>query len=148
MNKTRLRFALVAVAFASIATSCGDDDGARASIVGKWDYSRTITEVEGQNDVSQNYAGHEPGCDKDYQEFMEDGTYRDVALFQDQNDECNEFADVGNYAQDGDQITIQEDGSPAQTYTITKLTGGELRYSSTAETGGIEITVTQVFRKK
>ncbi|MBD3582918.1 lipocalin-like domain-containing protein [Flavobacterium selenitireducens] len=148
MNNLKLKFALAMVALAAFTTSCGDDDGARASIVGKWDYTRTITEVEGQNPVSQNYAGHEPGCEKDYQEFLADGSYRDVALFQDQNDQCNEFADEGNYAQSGDQITIQEDGGIAQTYTITKLTGGELRYSSTAQTGGVEITVTQVFRKK
>jgi len=148
MNKLKLTVTSLAIALGFFANSCGDDDGARASIVGKWDYQRTITEVEGQNPVSQNYAGHEPGCEKDYQEFLADGGYRDVALFQDQNDQCNEFADQGEYAQSGDQLTIQEDGGPSQTYTITKLTGGELRYSSTAETGGVEITVTQVFRKK
>ncbi|WP_290846563.1 lipocalin family protein [Flavobacterium sp.] len=148
MNKTRFKLLSVAIALGFLANSCGDDDGARASIVGKWDYSRTITEVENQNPVSQNYAGHEPGCDKDYQEFNADGSYRDVALFQNQDDECTEIAVNGDYSQDGDLLTVSEDGETPQTYTITKLTGSELRYSSTTQNGGLDFTVTLVFRKK
>lgn len=148
MNNTKLRLAFAAIAIASLTASCGDDDGARASLEGKWDYSRTITQVEGQNAVSQNYEGHEPGCEKDYQEFLADGSYRDVTIFQNQDDVCTEFTTPGDYSQSGDILTVQEDGGEPQTYTITKLTGSELHYATTTENGGLDFTVTLVFRKK
>ncbi|RZJ65239.1 MAG: hypothetical protein EOO50_14525 [Flavobacterium sp.] len=148
MNKMRFTLASMALTAGLLFSSCGNDDGPRASITGKWDYLKTITQVDNQNPSSVNYPGHEPGCDKDYQEFLEGGSFRDVALFQDQDDNCNEFADSGEYALNGDLLTIQVDGEVAETFTVTKLTGAELRYESTAQTGGVSITVTQVFRKK
>lgn len=144
----RLTLASLALTAGLFMSSCGSDDGPRASINGKWDYLKTITQVDSQNPTSANYPGHEPGCDKDYQEFLADGSFRDVALFQDQDDNCNEFTDAGEYAINGDQLTIQRDGESAETFTVTKLTGAELRYESTATTGGVSIKVTQVFRKK
>ncbi|NUY82228.1 lipocalin family protein [Flavobacterium sp. MAH-1] len=148
MNKTKLTVVSLAIALGFLANSCGSDDGPGASIVGKWDYFKTITQVEGQNPISQNYQGNEPGCDKDYQEFLADGSYRDVVLFQNQDDVCTESVDDGNYAKEGDVLTVQENGENPQTYTITKLTDGELRYSSTTQNGGLDFTVTLVFRKK
>lgn len=144
----RTTLASLALTAGLLFSSCGDDDGPRASINGKWEYLKTITKVENQNPTTANYPGHEPGCDKDYQEFLADGSFRDVALFQDQDDNCNEFTEDGNYALTGDVLSIERDGEPSEVFTVTKLTGTELRYESTAETGGVSITVVQVFRKK
>ena len=148
MNKMRFTLASLALTAGMLTSSCGNDDGPRASITGKWEYLKTITQVDNQNPSSVNYPGHEPGCDKDYQEFLADESFRDVALFQDQDDNCNEFTDTGDYALNGDLLTIERDGDVAETFTVTKLTGAELRYESTATTGGVAIKVTQVFRKK
>lgn len=148
MTKIRITLASLALTAGLLASSCGSDDGPRATINGKWEYLKTITQIGNDNPTSQNYPGHEPGCDKDYQEFADGGNFNDVAYFQDQDDNCNEFVEEGSYALTGDILTIDRDDANPETFTVTKLTGTELRYESTTETGGVTLKVTNVFRKK
>jgi hypothetical protein len=146
MSKAKL-FACVALAMGSLVSSCGGDDGFSAPITGKWDKYKTITTVDNNDPETTNYQGNEIGCDKDYIEFQQAGAFRDVELYKNSDEICTEDVVTKTWVRDGDVLTIDGSEGP-ETFTITKLTGSELRFESTATTGGVTIKVAQLFRKK
>lgn len=143
MKYTRLLSVSGMLAFSALALSCGSDDGFDASIIGKWNYSKTITTINNGSPNTQNYEGNTIGCDKDYQQFADGGVYRDVVLFKNEDQICTESVETDVYAKNGDQLTIGE-----TTYTVTKLTDTELRYASTVVNGAVSVKVENVFRRK
>lgn len=133
---------VITAGFLFVSCSSNDDDSSPASIVGKWNYSKTITSVNGGSPSTQNYEGHEVGCDKDYQQFADGGIFRDVVLYKNASDVCTEDANVSTWVKTGNTLTIG-----TSTYTISGLTSSELRYESTTSTGGVSLKVIQVFTK-
>lgn len=128
-------------------SSCGTDDGFSASLIGKWNKTSTTTTTNNGTPQTTNYQGNEIGCDKDYLEFSGDGVLRDVELFKNQDEICTEDVNTSEFERTGDVFTtVSQAGT--ETYTITKLSGSELRFESTGVIGGVSITVSQYFRKK
>jgi len=145
MKTIKLYLAAVLIAGLSF-TSCSDDDDNGPStggeIVGKWTPTKTVTSVNNA-DVESDYTGNEPGCPKDFSEFVTGGVLRDVIYFKNTAEVCTEDADnTSAWTKTGTTLTI--DGT---TYEITRLTGSELRYKSTVSTGGATLTVTEYFSK-
>ncbi|MBF01329.1 MAG: hypothetical protein CMP77_15320 [Flavobacterium sp.] len=124
-------------------TACGDDDGggSSASLEGKWYFSKTGTAVGGQ-EAFIDYD-HEEGCEKDYVEFVEGGVYRDVSHWSD----CETDVETDSWSRSGNTITIGE-GTDAVSGTIKKLTGSELRVSTTEELGGQTFNSITVFTRE
>lgn len=154
MKKIRFAFAAIA-ATALLMTSCSsDDDGPAAKLEGKWTPTKTISITNGNQTVT-TYDDNEPGCDKDYREFVEGGAYRYVIYYENVANSCAEEVVSTIWSKTGDVVTIVDTNDDpiieapldAGTYTITKLTGSELRLQSTTSTGGVEFEVTQVFRR-
>ncbi len=126
-------------------TSCSDDDGGSSTggnIVGKWTPTKTVTSVNGRND-SKNYADNEPGCDKDYTEFVTGGQVKEVVFFKNASSVCTEDAQTGSTWSKADTTLIIN----SQSYEITRLTGSELTIKSTVTTGGATLSVTEYYNR-
>lgn len=144
MKKLKLIICTVVLAGLSLA-SCSSDDGPGVppTIVGKWKYNKTITTVNNGNPTTTNYPNHEPNCEKDYQEFIEGGVFKDVVWNKNSENQCViDDSDTSTWSKADNALTI--DG---EVYTITKLNNSELRYESSTSTGGTTLKVTQVFTK-
>ncbi|HEU0137942.1 MAG TPA: lipocalin family protein, partial [Flavobacterium sp.] len=117
-------FLAVVIASAFTMTSCSNDDDAGIStdgnIVGTWNYNRTITNLNGQ-ETSQEYTSHEPGCEKDFQEFVAGGVFRDVVIYKNASNVCTEDAESGTWTKSGNTLTLT--GNEAGTYQIIRLDG-------------------------
>lgn len=142
MRKSKILIGMLAMAALSL-TSCGsDDDGFERTIVGKWNYNKTIVTAQGGTPVDQSYTGHENGCEKDHVEFIEGGIYRNVLMNKDQNNNCVEDASQSTWTKNGATLTVGTD-----TYQVTKLNGSELRYENTVNLEGVPVKVVKVFTK-
>ncbi len=144
MIKTVLAFVCIS---ALTLTSCSNDDdnfiSTDGDISGKWNYNRTITILNGQE--SSDTHVHEPGCEKDYQEFAENDVFRDVVLFRNASNACTEDSETGTWSKSGNTLMIT--GNRAGTYTITRLDGSELHYQITTNTSGVPLTVKRIFTR-
>jgi len=120
MIKNTLIFSLLA-SFVLFSCSSDDDNGAKASIVGKWAFVNTVV-----NGVPIPYDDHED-CGKDYIELKADGTYVSIDVW-----DCEEYVDdSGTYTYEGNTITI--DG---QSTEVIKLTNSELSIKGTEDFDG------------
>ncbi len=132
-------------------TSCGSDDnggGAEASIVGKWNPLKTETKVGNSPAQVENYDGHEPGCDKDYFEFVQSGSLREVVYFKNVSDVCTEDeAQPSSWVKNDNTLTIN-DGQYDGVYQIKRLTSSDLQLSTEVSfPGGTTTTLTLFFKK-
>ena len=123
--------------------SCNNDDqDFERSIVGKWNYNKTIVIANGGNPVDSPYNGHENGCSKDYVEFVQGGNFRDVLINKDQNSVCFEEENLSTWNKSNSTLTIGSD-----VYDITVLNGSELRYENTTYVSDVPVKVVKVFTK-
>lgn len=142
MRKIKILMGVLAMASLSLASCSSSDDEFERTIVGKWNYNKTIVTAQGGTPVDQSYTGHENGCEKDHVEFVEGGVFRNVLLNKDQNNNCVEDATQSNWTKNGATLTIGAD-----IYEVTKLNGSELRYENTVNLEGVPVKVVKVFTK-
>ncbi len=146
MKKIKVVLATLIMAGLTL-TSCSSDDssGTAASIVGKWNETKTVTKISGST-VTQTYENEE-GCDKDFVEFKAGGTLDRVTYFTNASDDCEASSQTGvGYTKTDDVLVIN--GSIYEgTYEITKLSGSELRVVTEDNTGGTSFTTTIYFKK-
>jgi hypothetical protein len=137
-------FLICAFAVASLSlTSCNsDNDTFERSIVGRWNYNKTIVTANGGTPVESPYDGHENGCSKDYVEFVQGGNFRDVLVNKDQNNICFEEQNLSTWNKNNSTLTIGSD-----VYIILTLNGSELRYENTTDVSGVPVKVVKVFTK-
>ena len=142
MRKNKILFCMTAVTGLLFASCNSDDGGFERTIVGKWNYNKTIVTTGNGTPTDQSYVGHENGCEKDHVEFKEGGIFRNVLMNKDQNNACVEDASQSTWAKNGNTLTIGTD-----TYQVTKLNGSELRYENTVDVSGVPVKVVKVFTK-
>jgi hypothetical protein len=134
--------ALVISAFSF--TSCSSDDEGSSTggdLTAKWNPIKTIVKIAGQ-EVEQPYEENEPGCSKDYVEFTDAGAFNNVIYFKNADNVCTEDSGAPvTYTRNENTIVISG-GEFGGTYTITRLTGSELRVQQTSTSGGITATTT------
>lgn len=150
-------FAFVCVSALTLASCSSDDDGpaVAAELTGKWNYARTITLLNNQTSNSE-YTSHTAGCNKDYQEFVAGGTFKDVVVYKNASNVCTEDAILGTYTRNGNFLNVTRPnpntgtGNPAtitENFEIIRLDNNELHYKSTSTTGGVQLVVTRVFTR-
>ena len=124
-------------------TSCSDDDssGGNASIEGKWEYFKEGMSANGQ-EVLTDWE-HTEGCNKDYIEINDDGTYTDVYYY---GENCETDTETGTWERDGNNITVDFDGE-TMTGKIAKLTSSELRIEVEEDMGGQTVDYVTVFKR-
>ncbi|AWA30809.1 hypothetical protein HYN48_12365 [Flavobacterium magnum] len=139
---------LAMAAIASLAFSCSSDSdsGPAPTIIAKWNLTKTVSVVSGTTDTDP-YTDNEPGCDKDYIEFVTGGVLKNIIFFKNAENVCTEDAgDQGTWTQAGDALNVTG-GALAGTYEVTKLTNSELQIRATSTVGGTTVTVTRYFNK-
>lgn len=143
MKKNLFLICSFAMASFSLISCNSDDEDFERSIVGKWNYNKTIVSTNGGTPVDNSYDEHENVCDKDYVEFVQGGVFRDVILFKNQQGVCTEDAAPNStWSKDNSNLLIG-----TENYTITTLNGSELRYENITNVSGIPIKVVKVFTK-
>ncbi|AXG72721.1 hypothetical protein DVK85_00125 [Flavobacterium arcticum] len=124
--------------------SCSDDDGdsssTSASIEGKWYISKEGVSVNGQ-EVLQDYDDHEPGCEKDYVEFLANGDYKYVDFY---NSDCDSYVEETTWTKSGNSINTGdgEDG------TIVILTASTLKITYAETFEGQTVNYVDVFTRE
>lgn len=89
-------------------TSCtGNDDDSVGSIEGKWNFSKIEYTIDGVASPEEDYDDNESGCNKDYLEFLEGGTYTEGDYY---GSECEFYSESGTWSQSGSQVSTSIDG--------------------------------------
>ncbi|HLA57048.1 MAG TPA: hypothetical protein VK623_13165 [Flavobacterium sp.] len=148
MKKIKILLAAIIVTSLSVVSCSSDSDGnsTNGNIVAKWNPVKSTLKV-GTQTVTQPYEENEPGCPKDYVNFLEAGTLANVIYFKNASDECTaDAATQVNWVKDGTTLVITG-GEYDGTYEITKLTSSELRIADESTSGGITTTATVYFSK-
>lgn len=129
-----------ALVFGLTFTACSsDEDSTPASIVGKWNNSKEMYNVGGQNFPEVAYDDHETGCAKDYLEFAEDGTWTIGDYY---DTDCSLSTNSGSYVQDGKTLTWENGNT-----TVIKVSGSTLKLKTTETMDGMTMTTTETFTK-
>lgn len=137
-------------------TSCSKDDGpvqVPASIVGKWNFSKTVTQTNVGSSIGPeiivDYTGDEANCNRDYLEFNADQSARKVIYYKNAQSICTEDANVGNYIKAGETVTLNlpQDEEYNGTFKITKLTSSNMSLERTQNIGSSTLIVTQLLTK-
>ena len=149
------KFKLVVAAFVLAGltlTSCSSDDNSTstpASIVGKWNPTKTLVKTNATPEAEIPYEQSVNGCDKDYVRFVEAGNAFNRVLHAKNPDTgaCVESpATPTVWAKNDSQLTIAS-GQYEGTYEITVLNNSELRIKKVNVDGDITTTTTRIFEK-
>jgi len=120
-----LTLSFVALSMTLVSCSKDDNNGSTtsASLVGKWEYSKEGSTVNGQEFLVA-YMGNETGCSKDYI----DVTATSVADvdYDSTDNPCEMFTDTYSYTRTGNTLTLTVSGMEF-TSTIVTLTSTELK---------------------
>ena len=149
MKKFKALIVAFVLAGMTVVSCSSDDSGPAATIEGKWNLSKTVTKVGSAGSQTQNYTGNEANCEKDYIEFMgvASGSLRDVILYTDAQDVCQEDeGTAGAWVKSDSMLTILG-GEYEGNYEITKLSNSELRIESSTTLGGQNLVLTYYFKK-
>lgn len=152
----KIKVVLVALIFGGLAlTSCGGDDdnntpSTPATLFGKWTPTKEVVKVGTQPDVTTPYDDNEPGCDKDYVQFLETGSvFKDQYFFKNGSNVCTEDGeDPGTFtkAADNTSLTINSTSDLNGTYTMT-LSNTQLTLSFNVQAGANTVKTTYFFTK-
>ena len=122
---------VTAIIAAFSLTSCNKDDNnstPSTSLVGKWNYSKEGTVVNGQ-EVLIDYTDNETGCSKDYVQFTATNTFSDID-YDSSEAPCEMFTTTGTYSKSGSTVTLTSGGFTVSG-TILNLTATELKVKDT-----------------
>ncbi len=117
------KIVLVFVSIISIGlatTSCNkDNDKAEPSIIGKWTWSKSGFGPE-NSVVLKDYTNHREGCPKNFYQFNEDGSFKDVK-YQLLPTPCSEGVTNFSYVKDGTKLTVGGQEATIEILTDTTL---------------------------
>ena len=104
MKKIIVLFVAIATTGFTLTSCSKDDDGGinQANLIGKWEYSKEGEVIDGQ-ELLIDYD-HSPGCAKDYNEFLSNGTLRDVGYYSNGVNPCVEDIFNSTWSVSGNNI--------------------------------------------
>ena len=142
MKKISILFiSLLALTF----SSCSDDNDSSlaTTIDGKWNFNKMSVTVNNVTSPELDYEGNEPGCMKDYIEFVEGGILKEGDY---SGSNCVLNTSSGTWSKSGNTITITSDGITIPV-EVVNLTSSILivKYSETED--GLTLIVNMSFTK-
>lgn len=126
-------FVVLFVVATMVLFSCDKKDDDAASIVGKWQYAKEGTIVNG-SEVLVDY-NHTPGCSKDYIEVIDGGVLKDVYYDSNGAGGCDETIDTAAWTRNGNTLTVTAFGE-SSTVEISELTQTTLKVKYTDPSDG------------
>jgi hypothetical protein len=90
-------------------SSCSDDSDSPepATIEGKWNFNKMSVTINGITSPEIDYEGNEPGCLKDYIEFIPGGVLKEGDYY---GSECALEIINDTWVKNGNKITVTLDG--------------------------------------
>lgn len=123
---TNLKNAYIALSiFIFGLTSCSSDGSSQeqaASIVGKWQYTKTGT-ITNNEEVLNDYP-HTPGCTKDYIEILSPNIVKSHEF---DNPDCDETIKTGTWSRSNNTLVVTYPDEPNTNGEILELTSTTLK---------------------
>ncbi|MFY0480972.1 lipocalin family protein [Flavobacterium sp. PLA-1-15] len=151
------KFKLVVAAFVLAGltlTSCSSDDNSTSTpveITGKWTPTKTVIKIGANQEVSEDYANNQEGCDKDYVEFSAtNSVFKDKYFYKNGANACieDDAAAPGTFNKSNDVLIINADESNYDgTYKVTTLSNSTLVISFDTQVGTNTVTTSYHFSK-
>jgi hypothetical protein len=131
--------------FSMFFSSCSssDDSSSSSSIIGKWNYSKISTTLNGVTSPEMDYDGNEPGCSKDYIEFKTGGIFNESDY---SGSTCIINSTVGTWVQTGSTITITE-GTDVISAQVVSVSSSELKVKASDTLNGVAVIINISFTK-
>ena len=107
-------------------------------IVGKWTQIKTVVTVPGSPTATEPYTGNEPGCNKNFLEFVSGGVANSIE-YSKVNNLCVPATDAAIWAQTGNNLKITV-GSEITNYNIEALTATDLVLKGSLSSGNVTAT--------
>jgi hypothetical protein len=144
MKKIIVLFAFALISILNF-TSCSseDDSSTSSSIVGKWNFSKISTTINGVTSPEMDYDDNELGCPKDFVEFKTGGIYTEGDY---SGSTCLLDSSAGTWVQSGSNITITQ-GTDVFTAEVVSVTSTTLKVKATETDSGVTITINITFTK-
>jgi hypothetical protein len=127
-------FALVSgLNFTSCSSDDDDDSSSSSSIIGKWNFSKVSTTINGVTTPEIDFEGNESGCPKDFIEFKTGG----ILIEGDYSESTCDFTSIPcTWVQSGSTITITE-ADFVFTAEIISLSSTVLKVKATSIENGV-----------
>ena len=146
MKKITILFLSVLTLGLSVASCSSDDDndGASASIEGKWELSQVGYIVGGKETLEDVKNG---SCSNDTYEFTSDGKVKETTYYSNEG-KCEAETDNGTWTKNGNTLTIKFTGdTQGDSYEI-EVSGNKIKLKETYTEGGQSYTYVYVYVKK
>lgn len=141
----KMKSLMIAFVLASMtAVSCSSDDsGPAATIDGKWNQTKTVVRINGQN-ITQQYNENVTGCEKNYIEFAAASVFNEVVYFKAAGSgACQpDAATPGTWSKTDNTLLINNGGFLAGSYEIKKLSNSNLEIATESNEAGVMATTT------
>lgn len=124
-------------------TSCSNDDDTMGSVEGKWNFNKVSYTTSGITTPEQDFDDNEPGCNKDYIEFLTGGVAK-AGDYYDAN--CTLEESTGVWTRSGNTITVVDNGN-VETLEIVTVSATALKLKSTYTEGTTTVAVNITFIK-
>jgi Lipocalin-like domain len=138
MKNLKIILAITLVAIIASCSKSDDNNATSGNIVGKWSIDKAGALDNGAEVDVAPFIGNITGCQKDYQEFLADGTYK---LGDYTNAACNLSVATGTWTKEGNTIKIS--GGQFATYEIESLTETTMKLKF--KNPSIEVVYTDTF---
>ena len=146
MKKIIILFVFTLVSVLNFTSCSNDDDSpspATDSIVGKWNFSKLSTTIDGVTSPEFDYDDNDPGCPKDFLEFKTGGVFNEGEY---SGSSCVLDSSSGTWTQSGSTITITE-GTDVITVQLVSVTSTTLKVKVTETDNGVTMILNITFTK-
>ncbi|WP_269234650.1 lipocalin family protein [Flavobacterium flavigenum] len=146
MKKITILFLSVLTLGLSVASCSSDDDndGASASVEGKWELSQEGAIVGGKEILVDAENG---SCGKDTYEFTNDGKVKETTYYSNDG-KCEAETDNGTWTKNGNTLTVKFTGdTQGDSYEI-EVSSNKIKLKETYTEGGQSYTYVYVYVKK
>ena len=126
-------------------SSCSDDSDSPepAAIEGKWNFNKMSVTINGITSPEVDYEGNEPGCLKDYLEFIPGGVLNEGDYF---GSECSLDIITDTWVKNGNTITITSEGIVIP-LEVVSLTSSALVVKYSESQDGMTVIINVYFVK-
>lgn len=130
----------------TFASCSSDDDSSSVSdeaLVGKWNYSKIKTSINGHATPEVDYQDNQAGCSADYVELFANGVTTDGDYY---DSDCTLDESDGTWTRDGKVITVTKFGT-TQDFTVVSVSSSKMKLKATYVEGEFTYVETVTFVK-